>query len=172
MKNWLLLVVAGALLLVGGVLALANPLAATLTATAIAAWSFIFGGAIQLFAALRLEGASSKIWPALTGLAGIIVGIALFNNPFAGMISLTILVAMLFMVMGIAKLFLSFSLKNTPAFWPVLISGALSVVLAAMIFSNFPQSAIQVLGILLAIELISSGVSFIMLGLNGKSANS
>lgn len=170
MKHWLLWLIAGIVLVIGGVLALTNPLAATLTATAIAAWSFLIGGVVQIYAAFTQEGSGSKIWPALAGLAGVVVGIALFNNPFAAVVSLTILVAMMFFVMGLTKIFVSFSLKGTSAFWPVLISGALSVILALMIFSNFPSSAVTILGILLAVELISSGVSLIMMSLNKKPA--
>lgn len=170
MKHWLLWFLAGIVLIVGGILALANPLAATLTATAIAAWSFLIGGVFQLYAALKDEGTGSKIWTAIAGGAGIVLGIALFNNPFAGVISLTLLVAIMFFVIGLTKVIVSFSLKGTGAFWPVLISGALSVILALMIFSNFPQSAATILGVLLAIELISSGISLIMMSLIGKAA--
>lgn len=170
MKHWFLWLIAGIILIIGGFLALANPLAATLTATAIAAWTFLIGGALQLYAAFTQEGSGSKIWPALAGIAGIILGIALFNNPFAGVISLTILVAMLFFVIGLSKIFVSFSFKGTSAFWPLLISGALSLILALMIFSNFPASAVTILGILLAVELISNGVSLVMLSLYSKSA--
>ncbi|AML50958.1 MULTISPECIES: HdeD family acid-resistance protein [Falsihalocynthiibacter] len=170
MKHWLLWFIAGIVLVAGGILALANPLAATLTATAIAAWSFLIGGVVQLYAALKHEGTGSKVWPALAGGVSIVLGVALLNNPFAGIISLTLLVAILFLVIGITKVVVSFSLKGTGAFWPVLISGALSVILALMIFSDFPQSAVTILGVLLAIELISSGVSLIMMSLNSKAA--
>ncbi|WP_380055385.1 HdeD family acid-resistance protein [Falsihalocynthiibacter sp. SS001] len=169
MKHWILWLLAGIVLIIGGIFALANPFAATLTATAIAAWSFLIGGVIQLFAAFTQEGTSNKIWSGVTGVLGILVGIALFNNPFAGIISLTMLVAIMFLVIGAAKVFVSFSLKGTQAFWPVLISGALSVILALMIFGNFPQSAATILGILLAVELISSGISLVMLSLSSKS---
>jgi uncharacterized membrane protein HdeD (DUF308 family) len=40
-----------------------------------------------------------------------------------------------------------------------------SIVLAVLIFSNFPQSAAVILGLLLAIELISNGVTLIALGM-------
>lgn len=168
MKHWILWLLAGVILVIGGFLALLNPLAATLTAVAIAAWSFLIGGALQMYAAFSQEGSGNKVWPALAGLAGVITGILLFKNPLVGIISLTMLVAIMFMIIGVAKVILSFSLKGTTAFWPVLISGVLSVILALMIFSDFPSSAATILGILLAIELISNGASLVMLSLYKK----
>lgn len=170
MKHWILWLITGVIFVVGGFLALTNPLAATLAATMIAAWSFLIGGALQIYAAFNQEGTENKIWPALAGLAGVIVGVLLFKNPLEGVISLTIMVAIMFFVIGVAKVILSFSLKGTSAFWPIMLSGILSVVLSLMIFSNFPQSAATILGILLAVELISNGVSLIMMSLYKKPA--
>lgn len=170
MKHWLLWLITGVIFVFGGFMALTNPLAATLAATMIAAWSFLIGGALQIYVAYKQEGDESKIWPALVGLSGVIVGVFLFKNPLEGVISLTIVVAIMFLVIGAAKVILSFSLKGTSAFWPVLISGVLSVALSLIIFNNFPQSAAIALGTLLAIELISNGVSLIMMSLYKKPA--
>lgn len=45
----------------------------------------------------------------------------------------------------------------------------MAFLLAFMIFSNFPQSAVLVLGVFLAVELISNGVSLVVLSLARKS---
>jgi len=50
--------------------------------------------------------------------------------------------------------------------WPV---SQVAFLLAFMIFSNFPQSAVLVLGVFLAVELISNGVSLVVLSLARKS---
>ena len=67
MKHWILWLLAGIVLVIGGFLALTNPLAATLTATAIAAWSLLIGGVVQIYAAFTQEESGSKVWPAISG---------------------------------------------------------------------------------------------------------
>ena len=175
MKSWVLLMIAGAVALIGGVLALANPMAATITVLVLTAWSFIAVGAIEVIGTFMAEGWKAKLWAALLGIVFILMGASLLKNPLAGVLTLTWLVAILFAVSGVTKIILAFGARQTPYFWTLLLSGAVSVVLAGMIFSNFPYSAATVLGILLAVELISSGVANIALSLRvrdlaGKAA--
>ncbi|MDO5632811.1 MAG: DUF308 domain-containing protein [Paracoccus sp. (in: a-proteobacteria)] len=161
--NRTLWIILGVISIIAGVLALANPLAATLTAEQLAGWTFLFVGILGAVLAFRAEGWGGRIWAVLVGVAAILLGVALLANPLHGIIALTAVVAAMFLVGGIFRIVLSFSLRGTGAFWLVLFSGAVSVLLAIMIFANFPVSALSVLGILLAVELISSGVSMIAL---------
>lgn len=157
---WIIL---GILSIVAGILALANPLAATLTAERLAGWSFLFIGILEIIAVFQKASWSGRIWALLVGVAFALLGISLLANPLEGVLSLTLTVAALFLATGILKILMAFSLGRGNGFMLVLLSGALSVVLALMIFANFPASAVSILGVLLAIELISGGVSMIAL---------
>ncbi|MEM8630831.1 MAG: DUF308 domain-containing protein [Pseudomonadota bacterium] len=156
----------GILAIAGGIFALLNPIAATLAATAIAGWIFIFMGVLQVVGGFQAEGIGWKIWTILLGLLGVFVGFSILQHPLAGIVALTTVVAIGFLIGGAFKVALAFSLENKRFFWVFLLSGAISVVLAIMIFSNFPQSATIILGILLAVELISSGVTMIALAMS------
>ena len=171
MKNWLLWLVIGIISIIGGIICLANPLQASITAEKLAGWFFVFIGVLQVITAWRAKGFSAKLWAGIAGAAGLFVGVSLLQNPLAGIISLTIIIAVLFLFTGLAKLFISFSLRNTKSFMPVLLSGVISIVLSLMVFFNLPMAAVTVLGVLLAIELISNGISLIMLALKLKSDN-
>lgn len=164
MGSRVLWIVVGIISVLAGIFALANPLAATLTAEMLAGWGFLIVGVLQVVFAFRDIGWGARIWAILIGLAFVLTGISLLGNPLAGIISLTVMVAVMFLIVGAAKIILSFSLPRGAGFWLLLVSGALSVVLAVMIFANFPQSAAVILGVLLAIELISNGVAMITLG--------
>ena len=172
MKNWILWLVAGVVSLLGGIMALSNPLAASLTAELLAGWSFIFVGVIALFSVFGDQGWGSRIFTFLLGLLFLLIGINLVAHPLRGLLSLTYVVAVFMMIAGIVRLVLAFSAELRPFRLIMIISGALSIVLAMMIFSNFPQSAAVVLGIYLAIELISNGVSLIAIALARKSDTS
>jgi uncharacterized membrane protein HdeD (DUF308 family) len=68
------------------------------------------------------------------------------------------------------KLVLAFAARQSPYFWAMLLSGAVSVVLGGMILSRFPETALTIPGILMAVDLISTGVALVALALHLKGA--
>jgi uncharacterized membrane protein HdeD (DUF308 family) len=155
--------IAGGLAVLGGILALANPLAATLAAEQLAGWFFVVIGLLQFISAFQREGWGGKILMLILGALYIFVGVSLIGNPLAGTLSLTWLVAFLFLFGGVVKIAMSV-LYGLKEFWLLLLSGVVSIILAFMIFSNFPFSAISALGILLGVELIMNGIALIAFG--------
>lgn len=163
MKHWFLLFIAGLAAVAGGVLALFNPIAATITATTIVAWLFLFMGAMQIVAAFGPMALGARVWTGLLGVLAIVIGVWILNNPIAGTLALTWTIGLLFLVEGIVKLVLAFVTRQSPFFWAMLLSGAVSVVLGGMILARFPTSALTIPGILLAVDLISTGVALLAL---------
>jgi membrane protein HdeD len=130
----------------------------------------LVAGVIQVFAAFREGWSARALLTALLGSLGILVGISLIARPLEGTIALTWLVAVFFIVSGGAKVLLSWPMRGTQFFWLLLGSGALSVILGILILTGMPASAGIVLGTMLAIDLISSGVALIALGVaTGRS---
>lgn len=164
-KSWIWMAIFAAVSLVGGVLALANPFAATLAATFLAGWFFILLGGLQVIQSFQVQGWGGFLWALLFGVLSLVVGISLVFNPLAGMVSLTLLVAVLLFATGATKIFYAFSLRPVTGWLWVLLSGLLSLILAVLIFANFSQAALAVLGIFLAVELISNGVLFLFVAL-------
>ena len=169
MRNWFLWMIAGVISLFGGFFALANPLAATLTAELLAGWMFVAVGVMTMVSAFGDQGWGGRILSILIGLIILILGIDLIANPLAGVVSLTLVVAIGLIVMGVLRILLAFRSDFAQLRWVLILSGAISLLLGAMILSNFPQSAALVLGVYLAVELISNGVSLIVLSLARKS---
>ena len=75
------------------------------------------------------------------------IGVNLIAHPIRGLISIIYAVAVVMMIVGIVRLVLAFSDELRPFRLIMFISGALSIILAMMIFSNFPQSAAVVLSV-------------------------
>jgi uncharacterized membrane protein HdeD (DUF308 family) len=171
MSDWFWWLVVGGIMLIGGVVALSNPFAATVTAESIAGGFFVLGGVVQVVAFFRSKRWSERIWALLLAIVFLGLGLALLANPLAGILSLTLIAAIWFLASGLTKVYASFSIRGTGYFWPVMISGVISIALALMTFSNFPQSAAVLLGVLLGVELLSSGVTLVSYALfaRGKS---
>lgn len=159
MKSQTWWIIGGIVSIIGGVFALLNPFPASLAVNFIAAWSFLITGILAIVGAFRLAHGGHKAMMILFGAACIALFLALVANPLAGLITLTLLVGSLILVSGIARVVTAFRIRGTDWFWPVLLSGSISVLLGIMIFADFPASALGILGIFLGVELIFSGIS-------------
>ena len=162
-----LIFIIGVISILAGVFAFVDPLTATVTAEQLAAWLFVFVGFMELFSSFRVSSNKTFFWPLLiSALISLLIGFFLLFEPLKGILTLTIAIAILFLLSGIAKVIYSYIFfKGEKSFWAHIFSGLISVALAAMIFGGFPNSAASILGILLSVELIFSGVSLIMVSM-------
>jgi uncharacterized membrane protein HdeD (DUF308 family) len=169
MKPSLLLILLGVVLGLFGILALVNPLAASIAVTTLVGVAFLIGGVVQLWLAFSDQTDPHRIWTGIVGAVALLAGISLLANPLGGMISLTLLLGVLFLMTGVARLIVAFRLRQTPVFWLLLLSGAASVLLGVLIFGNFAAAATTLLGLLLGVQLLAEGVALIALGLAARN---
>ncbi|MEM5473012.1 DUF308 domain-containing protein [Hoeflea sp. AS60] len=164
-KSWTWMAVLAVICIIGGFLALLNPFAATIFAVTLAGWVFLLQGVVQVIHAFRVRDWPGFFWSLGLGVLSLLVGFVLVADPLAGSVSLTLLVAVLFLLTGAAKIMFGLSLRRASGWVWVLVSGVVSVVLGAMILAGLPASAATILGLLLGIELVSNGVLFLFVAL-------
>jgi len=164
MKNSILLIGTGTLSLVGGIVALLNPLAATLTAELLTGYLFIGIGVLMLLSIISDDRWGSRLLSLILGVAILAIGFNLVNKPLEGVLQLTVVVALLILFIGVLRILFAFRMPTTGLKAMLILAGVVSLGLGAMILTSFPFSAAVVLGVLLAIELISNGISMISLG--------
>ena len=92
----------------------------------------------------------------------------LIADPLAGLVSLSMAVAVTFVVGGLSRMWMAVRDLQGGMRATLLCSGGLSAVLGVLIISNFPLSVLVLLGLLMAVELLSNGVSLVLLGLMQK----
>ncbi|MBL3570200.1 hypothetical protein BV509_03600 [Rhodovulum sulfidophilum] len=168
MRNWLIYTLIGFVLLIGGIVALANPFAATIAATQIVGIVFLLAGLIQMITVMR-GGPDSHRW--LNGFVGILfllAGLSILINPLVGAAWMTLLLGLLFVVMGGMRLLLSFTFRDTNLFWLLLLTGAASILIGALIFSNFFAAATTLLGLLVGLELVLDGIGLMAFGIAAR----
>src|SRR3990170_4256190 len=93
----------------------------------------------------------------VAGVLAIVIGVLLLRQPESGLLLMTVLLIVFFMVEGISKIIFALTIKPFPNWGWVLASGLVGIVLAVYLWANMPVSAEWVLGILLGIMLISEG---------------
>lgn len=168
MQYWFLWLIVGVLSVVAGIVALANPFAATVTAELLAGYMFAAIGILTLLSAFQDQGWGARIWALLLGGVITVFGFNLIASPLEGVVTLTYIVAVLMMVIGIFRIAMALTPMAAGARGILILSGLISIALSAMIFSNWPYSSAVVLGLFLAIELVSNGIAMIFVALDRR----
>ncbi|ODS01843.1 hypothetical protein AUC69_06060 [Methyloceanibacter superfactus] len=149
----------GVLLVVAGFLALVYPLIASVAIIYLLAWILIISGVLQ---GIGLVGARHvpHFWlQAISAVLAILIGFLLLRSPDSGLLVITVLLIVFFMVEGIAKVIFALTIKPFPNWGWVLGAGVISILLAVILWANMPLSADWLLGVLLGIQLICEGAA-------------
>jgi uncharacterized membrane protein HdeD (DUF308 family) len=153
----------GVLLVIGGLLSIVAPFFAGIAASVFFGWLVLFAGIAHLVYAWSEKRAGAVLWQILIGIVYIIAALCMLFLPVAGVVALTLVLGFYIAVEGIVEIIL-FSLvrRLRGAVW-FLIDGLLSLLLAGLIFFHWPSSSFWVLGTLVGISLLFSGVARITL---------
>lgn len=164
MREWLKWLLMGGLSVAFGVIVLGNTVAASMAVATVTGALFVLAGIVQGLGTWRAERMIDKIFSLGIGLLMLVVGGAFLLDPLGGTISLALLILILLIASGSIRLFLAWRMREaSPFFWPMLLSGALTLLLAGVIAANFSTASVNLLGILLGVELLFNGAGLIIM---------
>jgi uncharacterized membrane protein HdeD (DUF308 family) len=166
--NWKWLVGIGAVVAVLGLIALWNVIDATVVTTVLVGWVLAFAGVMHVATAFA-GGASggSRILQAILGVAYFLIGLDLVFNPLTGAITLTVALALMLIVVGIARVVTAFMVATDR--WLAIVLGIIDILLGIWLWTGIPYSAVA-LGFFVGIELLMTGITWIMAGFAVRSA--
>jgi uncharacterized membrane protein HdeD (DUF308 family) len=161
--------ISGVLLSILGVIAIAAPSLSTIFAETWVAVILIFAGFTKLVYATQTRHQGGFIWKLLLSGLYIATGIMLFVYPYTGILTLTLLLGSFLLAEGTFELILAFKLRPQNNWTWILGDGIITLVLGAMIWFQWPFNAPWLLGTLVGVSVIFTGVSRVMLSLNASS---
>jgi uncharacterized membrane protein HdeD (DUF308 family) len=162
--NWLWFVLLGVALIVVGFVALGSLAITTLATAVVLGALLVTGGVFEVAGSLWTRAWSGFFFHLLSGVLSIVVGLLFLRAPLNAMLALTLLLACLFMVAGVFKIVAALSYRFAAWGWP-LISGIIDVILGLLIWMEWPESALWVIGLFVGISLVFRGFNWIGLGL-------
>ena len=160
------------LMIVAGFLAIAVPQAAGIAVNLVVAWLLVFSGAAHLVFAWHTRTTRGFLWELLLGILYIFIGGYLLLHPVAGLASLTLALAIYLLAEGILELILSFRLRPMRGSGWLTFDGIITLILGAMVWRTWPSSTAWVIGTLVGISMLFSGISRLMLSLAARSVTS
>lgn len=170
-EKWGWFLALGIVLILAGLVAIAFPFLSSLAATVVFGWLFLIGGAALIVHAFWAPGWKGFLWELLIGLLYVAAGVYLAFVPVAGLLTLTVVIAALFIAEGIFELIMAFRVRPHEGWIWLLLSGIAALAVGAIIAAGLPESAVWALGLLVGINLLFSGWSYVFLALAGRRAH-
>jgi uncharacterized membrane protein HdeD (DUF308 family) len=160
----------GILLIVLGIAGIALPAVSTIFAETWFALILISAGAAKLVYAFQTRDDGGFIWKLLLSILYIATGVMLFVYPLTGILTLTLLLGSFLLTEAVFELILAFRLRGQQNWTSVLFNGIITLLLGAMIWFQWPFDAPWLLGTLVGVSVLFTGISRVMLSLNARSA--
>lgn len=160
------------LMILAGVLAIGSPMAAGIAINVLVAWLLVFSACAHLVFAWFRRNAGGFLWELLVGILYMSIGTYLLRNPVAGLASLTIALAIYLLVEAILEFVLGFTLRPLPGSGLLLVDGGITLILAIMIWRTWPSSTGWVIGTLVGVSMLFSGISRLGISLAARRLTS
>jgi len=155
-KHWKALLIEGILLVILGVLAIALPLLASIAITLFLGWMFLISGIAGLILTFWARQMPGFWWSIVSALLSLAAGILLVGWPGQGVISLTLVLGVFFVMEGVASIMYALEhRKELSGRWGWMVAaGILDLIISAMIITGLPGSAAWAIGLLVGINLV------------------
>jgi uncharacterized membrane protein HdeD (DUF308 family) len=168
--HWKLFLFQGAVMVILGVLAICAPVAASIAVAIYVGWLLLISGVIGLIAIVSTHHVHAFLWSLVTAALSVAIGVLLVLMPVQGAISLTIVLTAFFIAEGVFQTSVAIASRQVLAgtwVW-MLLSGLADLVLAAIIIEGWPGTAIWALGLLVGVNLLTSGWAVVVAALGGR----
>ena len=158
-------IILSVLMILAGIVAIIVPPAGGLAVTVLVGWLLVFSGIIHFVYAWHTRTTGGMIWELLVGVAYVLVGGYVLTHLLLGMVSLTLALAIYLFAEAILEFILGVRLRPLAGSGWLFVDGVITLVLAVMIWRTWPSSTAWVLGTLVGISMLFSGISRLMISL-------
>jgi uncharacterized membrane protein HdeD (DUF308 family) len=167
-KSWRPLMIAGVLAILLGAIAILVPAAASVGTAIFIGWVLLGVGGVLVVAAFSAHSVGTfalrMVWAVLT----LLVGLWLIFEPDHGTLTLTLMLGLYFLFMGLTRTAIAFVTRGQPNAGLLGLNGVTGLLIGVLILVEFPSSADWAIGLLVGIDLIFAGWTLTSVALLGR----
>jgi uncharacterized membrane protein HdeD (DUF308 family) len=169
-KNWKVLLIGGIVSVVLGLIAIIVPPLASVGITILVGIILLVGAVGMVAEAISRGSTGHRIWSAILAVLYVIAGVWLLINPVEGTITLTVVLIVFFLVIGLFRLIAGIQGRSggVPNAGWMIVNGILSIAIAVLVLLDLPSSAAWAIGLLVGIQLLFDGMMLITTAMAGK----
>jgi uncharacterized membrane protein HdeD (DUF308 family) len=128
-------------------------------------WLLILAAVLAglLYVAVGFKVQMGRAFPA----SSLVVGFMLVAHPGAGTLTVTLLIAIFFLISGAFRIISSLAMRSPRWGW-VFFNGLVTLVLGILVLCRWPAPGFRVMGLFIGLDFILSGWSWVMLSLAAR----
>jgi uncharacterized membrane protein HdeD (DUF308 family) len=171
-RSWPAFLALGVLSVVVGLVAIGSTFIATLASVKVFGALLLIAGVAEVIHAVMVRDLKGFALHLLAAALYLLVGLFILEHPVRAAEVLTLLLAASFLVGGLLRVVFSIAVRFQSWQWVVL-NGVVDLALGILIWIEWPESSLWVIGLFVGIDLLFHGWSWVILALtvrNYKSA--
>ena len=149
----------GIVMLICGIAAIALPWASGIAVVIVIEWVLLFSAVPHLIFTFHTHSVGGVLWQILLALIYGAAGVFMLMNPLAGLVTLTLVLAIFLLIEAALETALYFQLRRAINAGWILFDAIVTLIFAILIWSQWPSSALWFIGTIIGISLIFSGFS-------------
>jgi uncharacterized membrane protein HdeD (DUF308 family) len=171
-EHWKAFLIEGIVLVVLGLAAMIVPPLASLAVTIFLGWMFLISGVVGLTMTFWARQMPGFWWSLISAALAVVAGLILLAQPVQGVLTLTIVVGAYFLAEGVATIMYALEhRRELSERWQwLLVAGIMDLLIAAVIITGLPGSALWAVGLLVGINLLFGGATLIGMALAARNS--
>jgi uncharacterized membrane protein HdeD (DUF308 family) len=167
-KSWKPLMLVGLLAIFLGCIAILVPALGSVGTAIFIGWLLLFVGAILVAVAFSAHSIGTLVLRMVWAILTVVVGLWLIVEPHNGTLTLTLVLGIYFLFMGLTRTTIAFISRGQPNAGLLGLSGVAGLLIGILILAEFPSSADWAIGLLVGIDLIFAGWTLTSVALLGR----
>ncbi|HEY1853594.1 MAG TPA: HdeD family acid-resistance protein [Solirubrobacterales bacterium] len=167
-RSWKGVMAVGVVLIFVGCVAILVPAVASVGTAIFIGWLLVVLSAFLVAAAFSAHSMGSMAVRLAWALLTFVVGIWLIVEPHNGTLTLTLVLGIYFLLMGLTRITVAFLGRGQPNAGLVGLSGFCGLIIGILVLVKFPSSADWAIGLLVGIDLIFAGWTLTSIALVGR----
>lgn len=167
-RTWKALMAVGVLAIAVGCVAIVVPAVAAVATAIFIGWILIIAGAFLVAGAFAAQTVGSVVLRLIWAVLTVIVGIYLIVEPDSGTLTLTLVLGLYFLFMGLTRTAVAFAARGQQGAGLVGLSGIAGLLIGILVLVELPSSADWAIGLLVGIDLIFAGWTLVSVALLGR----
>ena len=167
-RGWKGLMAVGVIAILIGCVAILVPAVASVGTAIFIGWMLLIAGGFLIAAAFTAHSIGTVLLRLAWALLTVIVGLWLIVEPHNGTLTLTLVLGIYFLFMGLTRIAVAFAARGQQGAGLVGLSGFAGLLIGILVLAKFPSSADWAIGLLVGIDLIFAGWALVSVALIGR----